>query len=345
MRSTLSVLARAWLALLLCLAVLPPLAAVPAAHATSHQEPTIDRPEQVPIYRPEPGRIAGRVSIPDEKLAVLVQPEGRAWREFRTVWLRVIAAVLILGISAGLAAFYLWRGRIRIEAGRSGQSVLRFNGAERAGHWITAISFLVLAVSGLVVTFGRPLLIPLVGHQAFTPLAETAKQVHNFFGVPFVAGLLMILVLWVRDNIPEKADLTWLRQAGGLLQGCVGVHPEAGRFNAGQKMIFWLVVLGGTGLAITGWLLLVPFYAAGIGGMQIAHVIHGLLAAVLIAVIIGHIYIGSIGMEGAFDAVGSGRVDENWAREHHSRWYAQLRGQEEAAPPPDAAGGHRLPAE
>lgn len=313
--------------------------------ADQHREPGTIAPGaagEVPIYLPEEGKIAGRVSIPDEKLAVLVQPEGRFWRELRMVWLPTVMAVLVLGMTLALAAFYLWRGKIRLETGRSGRTVQRFNGLERTGHWLTAVSFLVLAITGLIVTFGRWLLIPLIGHQAFTPLAEVAKYGHNFFSAPFVVGILLILILWIRDNIPEKADLVWIRQGGGFGKGG-GVHPEAGRFNAGQKMIFWLVVLGGAGLAVTGYLLMLPFAVTGIAGMQISHVIHVVLAAILIAVILGHIYIGTIGMEGAFDAMGSGDVDENWAREHHSRWYERVRGR--AAGRRARAGTQQMPAE
>lgn len=297
---------------------------------------------EVPLYRPEPDKIVGRVSLPDPKASVLVQPEGRDWRYFRTVVLTTGAAVLILGVVAVLTAYYLYRGTIRIEAGRSGRTVTRFGPVERFAHWLTATSFLVLALTGLVVTFGRSLLIPLIGHEAFTSLAEMSKLAHNFFSAPLVLGLVLILGLWVRDNLPERADLEWLRRGGGFSRGG-GVHPEAGRFNAGQKLMFWGVVLGGLMLAVTGYLLMLPFYATGIAGMQIVHVIHGAMAAVMIGLIIGHIYIATIGMEGAFDAMGSGQVDENWAREHHRRWYEELRGRRgghgRAAPP------HGMPAE
>jgi formate dehydrogenase subunit gamma len=277
----------------------------------------------VPLYRPEPGKIVGRTEFPDPKLATFVQPEGREWRTFRVVALRIVAAVLILGVLAALAAFYAWRGTIRIRHGRAGTTLPRFNGFERGVHWMTAASFILMALTGLVVTFGRPLLIPLLGHDAFTRLAEASKYGHNFFSVPFTLGVIVILLMWIRDNIPERADITWIRQGGGILGG--DEHPEAGRFNAGQKMIFWSVVIFGLGLAVTGFLLMTPFYATNVNGMQLVHVFHGLLAAVLIMIIIGHIYIGTLGMEGAFDAMGSGQVDENWAREHHSGWYAQVR--------------------
>lgn len=301
------------------------LLAAPAVQAQLDQQPGPNSPtskDQVQLYNPAQDRIMGRVSIPDEKLAVLVQPEGREWREFRTSTLRLVAGGLVLGMLVLTGVFFLLRGPIRIHGGRSGRTVPRFDGVDRFAHWTTAVSFLVMAATGLVVTFGRPLLIPLIGHPAFTTVAEASKTLHNFFSVPFVVGVILVFALWVRDNIPEKADIQWLRTMGGLLSKS-GEHPECGRFNAGQKGIFWAVVLGGLGLAVTGFLLMLPFSVTGIGGMQIMHVIHGVLAALMIAVIIAHIYIGSVGMEGAFDAMGSGEVDENWAKDHHRRWYEQ----------------------
>ncbi len=283
----------------------------------------VTRPEDVPLFVPAQDQLVGRVSIPDSKLATLVQPEGRTWREFRTFWLRWGAAAVILGMAALLTIFYLVKGKIRIERGRSGRTVTRFSGPERFAHWTLSGSFLILAVTGLVVTFGRPLLIPLIGHPAFTALSEGTKVVHNFTAVPFVIGLLMVLVFWIRDNIPEKADIAWVKSGGGIIKK-QDYHPETGRFNAGQKILYWGVIFGGLALTISGAMMMVPFGITGISGMQIAHVVHAALSALMIAAILGHIYIGTIGMEGAFDAMGSGEVDENWAMEHHYGWYKEM---------------------
>src|SRR3954447_4290731 len=296
-------------------------AAAPAAYAQLNEIPSPQTPsnkEEVELYQHLQGKITGDVTIPDRNLATLVQPEGREWREFRNYWYRIISGVMIVGMLAGLAAFYLFRGQIRIQAGRVGRTVTRFMPVERFAHWLAASSFVVLALTGLALSFGRPLLIPVIGAEAFSAMAHYGKIAHNFLSFPFVLGILMMLVLWIRDNIPEKADLIWIKQGGGFLNN--GFHPEAGRFNAGQKMIFWTVVLGGLAMALSGYMLMFPFYLTGVGGMQISHIVHSLGTAVMVSVIFGHIYIGTIGMEGAFDAMGDGEVDLNWAREHHAGW-------------------------
>ena len=264
------------------------------------------------------GNLHGRVSIPDQKSAMLIQPEGQNWRALRDGTLKTVSAVVLLGMIAALVVFYVVRGKIRIDAGPSRRRIQRFNGVERFAHWITAASFLVLALTGLNLVFGRWLLIPLLGPEAFATMTVYGKLAHNFLSFPFVLGIVLMLLIWVRHNIPNGGDIAWIKVAGGLFSK--GKHPPAKKFNAGQKLIFWMVVAGGGVVAASGYVLLFPFAVTDIAGMQLAHMIHAVLSVVLIAGIIGHIYIGSIGMEGAFDAMGSGEVDVNWAREHHSLW-------------------------
>ena len=278
-------------------------------------------PEDIPLFVPIEDQITGRVTIPDDKLGTLVQPEGRQWRAFRIQGVFWTATVAILLTVVALAAFFLWKGTIRIGSGRSGRWVPRFGGFERFVHWATALSFLTLAISGLIITFGRYLLIPLIGHFAYTPLANVSKYLHNWSAFPFVLGILAMLVLWIRDNIPRKSDIEWFRRAGGVFNRKGTPHLETHRFNAGQKVIFWVVVLGGLAASITGYMMMTPFAWTGISGMQTAHVVHALIAIVMIVTIIVHIYIGTLGMEGSFDAMGRGEVDENWAAEHHRGWY------------------------
>ena len=278
------------------------------------------------------GQIDGRVSIPAQRAGVLIQPAGREWRDFHEVTLRIIGAVAIIGMLALLVIFYLWRGMVRLEAGRSGRTLVRFNAFERGVHWMTATCFVILAISGLNITFGRPLLLPLLGPETFTAWSQWAKYAHNFLSFPFTLGVVLIFLMWIAGNIPNRVDFQWLKAGGGI----VGQeHPPAQRFNAGQKLIYWIVVLGGGAAAATGYLLLFPFYVTDIAGMQIAQVIHSVVAMLFIAAMLGHIYIGTIGMEGAFEAMGTGEVDVNWAKEHHSLWVdeEQARARETQARP------------
>ena len=268
----------------------------------------------------EMDRIQGRVSIPDQRSSVLMQPAGREWREFRNVALRWIGGVAMLGMLAVLVIFYLARGMVRLESGRSGRTIVRFNTYERVVHWMTATCFVILAISGLNITFGRPLLLPLIGFDAFSEWSQWAKFAHNYLSFPFTIGVVLIFLMWIGGNIPNKLDLEWIKRGGGLIGHD---HPPARRFNAGQKGIYWIVVIGGGLVAVTGYQLMFPFYVSGIEGMQIAQIVHSVVAVLFIAAMLAHIYIGTIGMEGAFEAMGSGEVDVNWAREHHSLWLDQ----------------------
>ena len=262
-------------------------------------------------------RIQGRVSIPDQRSSVLMQPAGREWREFRTVALRWVGGIAIVGMLAVLVIFYLTRGMVRLESGRSGRTIVRFTAFERFVHWMTATCFIVLAASGLNITFGRPLLLPLIGHGAFSEWSQWAKYAHNYLSFPFTIGVVLIFLIWIAGNIPNKMDVDWMKRGGGIVGHD---HPPAYRFNAGQKAIYWIVVIGGTAVAVTGYELMFPFYLSGIEGMQLAQIVHSIVAILFVAAMLGHIYIGTIGMEGAFEAMGTGTVDVNWAKEHHSLW-------------------------
>jgi formate dehydrogenase subunit gamma len=282
-------------------------------------------------------RIQGRVSIPDARSGVLEQPAGRSWREFRNVTLRWVAGIAILGMLALLVVFYLSRGMVRLQGGRSGRTIERFSAFERFVHWMTATCFIILAVSGLNITFGRPLLLPLIGFEAFSEWSQWAKYAHNYLSFPFTIGVVLIFLMWIGGNIPNKVDIQWIKQGGGIIGHD---HPPAYRFNAGQKAIYWIVVIGGSAVAVTGYELMFPFYVSGIEGMQVAQIVHSIVAVLFVAVMLAHIYIGTIGMQGAFEAMGTGTVDVNWAKEHHSLWLEEERartGPNDAQPQPATA--------
>jgi formate dehydrogenase subunit gamma len=262
-------------------------------------------------------RIEGQIDQLDERARVLIQPAGRTWDHFHQVTLHWLGGIAILGTLAALAAAYFVVGRLRISAGRSGRKVLRFKVFEQFVHWVTAVSFVVLGITGLNITFGKRLLLPLIGNDAFSAFSQAAKYAHNFISFPFVLGLVLIIVIFIKDNIPDKIDIEWFKQGGGFIKS---KHAPARRFNAGEKLVFWGALGAGAAVSASGFLLLFPFYVTDIAGMQIAQVVHSVVAVLFIALILGHIYIGTLGMEGAFEAMWTGEVDFNWAKEHHDLW-------------------------
>ena len=276
-------------------------------------------------------RIEGRIDIPDTRASVLIQPVGREWDYFHEVTLHWVGAIVILGMLALLALAYLVMGRIRISSGRSGRKVRRFNGFERLSHWLTAVSFVLLGLTGLNITFGKLVLLPVIGPEAFSAFAQGAKYVHNFVSFSFVVGLVLIVALWIKDNIPRKVDIDWVKQGGGFIKS---KHAPAGRFNAGEKLVFWFALGAGAAVIVSGYFLLFPFYLTNIAGMQIAQVVHAVVAVLFVAVILAHIYIGTLGMEGAFEAMGTGEVDLNWAKEHHDQWLEDQLARERSAKKP-----------
>jgi len=293
-----------------------------AQEAASGSNPTAQAVSEQQLLD-ELQKIQGRITIPDAKAATLQQPQGRDYRRFREGALPWIGGIAILGMLALLALFYFIRGRIRTQAGESNVRILRFNALERFVHWTTATAFIILAITGLNFIFGKRLLMPLIGADAFSTWSVWAKYAHDFVSWAFMLGILIMLVVWVWDNLPDRYDAHWLRVGGGFFDKSNRTHPPAGRFNTGQKLIFWAVVLGGAGLSVSGIYLLFPFDFADINGMQWAQYVHATIGVLMIAVIIAHIYIGTLGMEGAYEAMGSGTVDLNWAKEHHSLWVAK----------------------
>jgi len=276
-------------------------------------------------------RIQGRGTIPDARSYTIEQPAGRDWRHFHEVTLRWIGAIAIVGVFVLLLLFYLIRGMVRIESGRSGRVLVRFSGFERLVHWMTATCFIILGISGLNITFGKPLLLPLIGPEAFTTWSLWAKYAHNYLSFPFTLGVVLIFLMWIAWNFPTRVDVNWLREGGGIVGH---KHPAADRFNAGQKMVYWIVVLGGGAVAASGYVLMFPFYGTTVAEMQLAEIVHGVVAVLFVAAMLGHIYIGTLGMEGAFEAMWDGTVDVNWAKEHHSIWLEKEASQGKVTVPP-----------
>jgi formate dehydrogenase subunit gamma len=281
----------------------------------SGRNPTADSVDEEALFKRSP-KIQGTVSIPDRKASLLEQPQGRQWRGFHEGYMPWIAGIAILGTVLALAAFYLAVGTIGGHDQVSGKKIQRFNALERFSHWLAATCFIILAISGLNYIFGKRLLQPLIGPEAFTAWSQYAKYAHNYLAWPFMLSILLLFVLWVKDNIPNRIDWAWIKSAGGFF----GEHVHAERFNAGQKGVFWIVILFGFAMSLTGIVLLFPFAWADINGMQIAQGVHALIGILFTAVILGHIYIGTLGMSGAYNAMGTGEVDVAWAKTHHDLW-------------------------
>jgi formate dehydrogenase subunit gamma len=167
-------------------------------------------------------------------------------------------------------------------------------------------------------------LLPVLGHTLFGWITFVLKNAHNFAGPLFAVSLLIVIVTFARDNLPRKGDLGWLLKGGGLLGG---KEVPSHRYNAGEKLVFWggVFVLGlvvvASGLVLDD---VVPGFAPLRGDMQIAHMVHGTATVLMMALFMGHIYIGTIGMKGAYDGMRTGYVDAAWAKEHHEHWYDDI---------------------
>jgi formate dehydrogenase subunit gamma len=268
---------------------------------------------------------------------------GEAWRQVRNNWIIPYGGSLIVIVVLAIAIFYWRRGPIGGHVPDSGRQIERFTPFERATHWSVAISFVILAVSGLVMAFGKFFLLPVMGATLFGWLSYALKTLHNFAGPLFAVALVIFIFTYVRDNLPHSSDLTWLKKGGGLLGG---EEVPSGRFNAGEKVVFWggVIVLGlvvvASGLVLDK---LVPGFGDTRSQMQIANIVHGVASVLMMAMFCGHIYLGTIGMKGAYQGMRTGQVDEAWAREHHALWYEDIKAGKVPAQR-SAGAGHTAPA-
>ncbi|HPE61402.1 MAG TPA: formate dehydrogenase subunit gamma [Thiolinea sp.] len=265
-----------------------------------------------------------RTQPPGGERDALINIGGEAWRQFRMQELIPVAARILAGVAVAILLFRLLRGKIPIRAGRSGEKIHRFSGFQRLVHWTVAILFVGLAVSGLVMLFGRYFLIPWLGPELGGPLTYGFKRLHDFSGPAFGIALVVMIFTFMKGNFPTLHDIKWVFKAGGLLGG----HAPAGRYNAGEKGWYWLAASVGMVVVVSGLVLDFP----NSGGLERDamigyHRLHSIGAVVMMAVSMGHIYMGTIAMEGAFECMATGYCDSNWAKEHHDRWYAEITGE------------------
>jgi formate dehydrogenase subunit gamma len=287
-----------------------PVGIPPAARKLGHDSTT-------DLWRSVREGQGGNVVFPTREAGILIQSEGEDWRVRRNEFVARYGGQTLLGILGLLAAYFLVRGRIRITGGRSGRVIPRFTLGQRIAHWMVAALFVLLGLSGLVLLFGKTVLMPMIGKEAFALVASASLQGHNLFGPIFIPAILALFVFFVRDNGYRLVDLAWLIKGGGLLGG----HASSHKYNFGEKTWFWLSVALGIVLSASGVVLLFPDALADRALAQLANLAHAIAAVLFIGVGLGHAYLGALGMEGALEGMTRGTVDENWAKDHHDLWY------------------------
>lgn len=279
--------------------------------------------------RQRDGEVEGISQVKAPGANVLVNVSGQSWREYRMQELVPKAGAAVLIVLLVILIFRLVRGRIMLEEGRSGMRILRFTTNQRLAHWSTAILFVILGITGLTLLLGRKFLIPLFGAEGFSNIAMASKFLHDYLGPVFMLALTWLFILFVRDNIPSpKLDLQWLLKGGGLF----GKHASSDRYNAGEKLWFWLASIVGLAVIISGMVLDFPIFGQTRATMEFYHWVHSISAIILIVVSFGHIYMGTAALEATFEVMKTGYCDSNWAKEHHDLWYEKVKDTAEPTP-------------
>ena len=301
-----------------------------AQQAQQQQQPLNNQPVWTEIRSgaPQTTQVRGR------ETNVLIQPGGQTWRALRNSVVSVWAGWALVVMLLATAAFYFWKGTIPLHEPATGRRIRRFTNWQMAIHWTTASAFVILAISGLIIAFGKNLLLPLIGYTLFSWLTILAKNLHNFIGPLFIVCIVLLFFTFLRDNVWRRYDLTWLLRFGGLFGGA---EVPSGKFNAGEKAWFWggLLVCGVI-VGATGLILDFPNFDQTRGTMQLASIVHLAVASLFMLAAVGHIYMGTLGMAGAYDAMSRGYVDETWAKEHHLYWYNDIKAGRIPTAPDDA---------
>jgi formate dehydrogenase subunit gamma len=321
----------------LCLAVLVSFSGValaqPGDPIKEQQQRAVTQPgNNAPVWREVRSGEAPYVSSSARgpEAGVLVQSWGETWRQIRNGPVTFWGGWLVVIVALILAALYFAKGPVKLHDKPSGRLIHRFSSIEQIAHWCTAISFVVLGLSGLIMLFGKHLLLPIIGYTLFAWLTALAKNLHNFVGPFFIVSVAIFVVLFIRDNLPRAYDFKWFAKSWAYLTG--KEHVPSGRFNAGEKVWFWVGVIGlSVIVAWSGLILLFPNFDQTRAVMQQAWIWHVVAAIVYIALSLGHIYLGTLGVEGAYQAMRTGYVDEVWAKEHHEIWYQEVKSGSRAA--------------
>jgi len=287
-----------------------------------------------PVWREVQSGQKAYTSIKGQETNILVQPAmrlpgtptttaGEAWRLFRNNLITPIGGWLFAAVVVLIGVFYWLKGPVKLHGQPTGRLIQRFTAFERYAHWVMGISFAILGVTGLILLLGKYVLLPVIGYTLFSWLSSLSKNLHNFVGPIFALSLVVFIVTYIRDNIPRGYDFKWFASAGGMFGG---KHVPSGRFNAGEKGWFWIgVVVLSLIVSITGLILNFPNFDQVRAVMIQANIIHAIAAMAVIILAVGHIYMGTIGVEGAYGSMRYGYVDEAWAKEHHQLWYEDVK--------------------
>jgi formate dehydrogenase subunit gamma len=268
--------------------------------------------------RQRDGVIRGTSQMRGTDANSLINVSGEAWRQYRMLDLIPKSGIAILVTLICVFLFRILRGKVLIQAGRSGIKILRFTTSQRVVHWTTAILFIILAITGLLLLFGRSFLIPVIGAEAFSYFAVVAKTLHDYLGPAFAVSLTFLFIFFIKGNLPSlKQDLAWLANGGGMF----GSHASADQYNAGEKGWFWIAAFVGGAIVVSGFVLDFPIFDQTRQTMEFYHVIHTIAASLMIIASVGHIYMGTIAMDGTLEVMKTGYCDSNWAQEHHDIWY------------------------
>ncbi|HEX2197199.1 MAG TPA: formate dehydrogenase subunit gamma [Burkholderiales bacterium] len=319
----------------LCLAFVLSLSASLAlaqSEAQEQQKRQVTQPgNNAPVWRDVRSGQENYTTVQGREAGVLVQSAGETWRQIRNGPVTFYGGWLVILVTLLIAALYFGKGPVRLHERPTGRLIRRFSTVEQVVHWSTAISFCVLGISGLIMLFGKHVLLPVFGYTLFGWLAALSKNLHNFIAPLFILSVLVMVLIWVRDNLPRAYDWQWFRKAYAFFMR--GEHIPSGRFNAGEKGWFWFGVVGlSIVVSWSGVILLFPNFDQTRAVMQDAWIWHAVAALIYIAMSLGHIYMGTIGVEGAYGNMRTGYTDETWAREHHSIWYDEARRGKSAAP-------------
>lgn len=334
--------------LLLVLALLAPGLAGAAGQpfvAPSHQDASREQAgrqqtqpyNNAPIWRDVRSERTHQTQVRGVETGVLIQSGGETWRELRNGPVSLFGGLLLVAFFTIILLFHLMHGAVKVKSPLTGRMLPRFSDWERWVHWSVAITFCILAISGLILLFGKHVLLPIIGHTLFSWLAIFGKNLHNFVGPLFVFSAIVMFVTYVKDNLWKSYDFRWFKNLGGMLGG---EHIASGKYNAGEKVWFWLGLFVLTLIVgVTGFILDFPNFEQGRGLMQQAHIIHAIAAILYMTMSLGHIYMGTIGVEGAYDSMRNGQVDESWAKEHHEHWYHEVKAGKTGQKTAGVAGG------